>query len=206
MWLFGDFCSVCGARAHGICRSCVAGLSSGKAPPLLGIARATVLCDYDGVGAKLVQAIKYQNRRQGLSVLVDALGAALLSRSEVGFDLIVAVPAHPRRFRKRGYHVPDLMAERLSKALAVPVQNPLTRVDDGCQLGRGRSERTAVEFRAVSRVPERVLLVDDVVTTGATAVACSVALGLAGARHVEFVALASTPPNYANRALEQTNL
>ncbi len=190
MWLLDSSCSVCHAPANGICGSCVDALADPVVPPLLGFARTTVLCSYEGVGADLVRSIKYRNRRQGLSALITALSTSLTRE----VDAIVPVPAQPTRRRERGYHVPDLMAARLSKRLKVPVVQPLVRVDDGSQQGRDRTQRQAVEFRASGVVPERVLLVDDVVTTGATAVACGITLGLAGSRYVEFVALAATPP------------
>lgn len=190
MWLLDSSCSVCQSPANGICGSCVETLEPATVPPLLGFAGATALFSYEGVGADLIRAIKYRNRRQGLSALVAALAGSL--SDEV--DAIVAVPGQATRRRERGYHVPDLMAAGLSKRLSVPVISPLMRVDDGSQQDRTRAERQAVEFRASSMVPERILLVDDVVTTGATAVACGITLGLAGARSVELVALAATPP------------
>ncbi len=190
---FGDSCTVCGASARGICQACVHRLSTAQVPPLLGIDQATVLCSYEAVGAKVVQAIKYQNRRQGLGTLVTALAMSLWGE----FDAIVAVPAQRARLRKRGYDIPQLMAKQLSRQLDVPVLQPLVRIDDGSQRSRGRLERRAVQFRAMSRVPERILLVDDVLTTGATAVACAAALRLAGAHNIAFVALASTPPKTA---------
>lgn len=194
MWLLDSSCSVCHAPANGICGDCVESLADPVIPPLLGLAKATVLCSYEGVGADLVRAIKYRNRRQGLSALINALAPSLTHE----VDAIVAVPSQPTRRRERGYHVPDLMAARLSKRLKVPVVSPLLRVDDGSQHARGREDRKAVEFRASGEVPERILLVDDVVTTGSTAVACGITLGLAGARYVELVALASTPPTARN--------
>ena len=198
MWLFGNTCSVCDRPANGICKPCVNALEPAVVPPLLGFADAMVLCSYEGVGADLVRSIKFRNRRQALSALTKALSTSLAKN----LDAIVAVPAQSARLRERGFHVPDLMASRLSKQLSFPVIKPLVRVDEGSQQGRDRAERQAVEFRATSTVPERILLVDDVVTTGATAVACSVTLGLAGARHVELAALAATPPvqNYERTA------
>lgn len=198
MWLFQNTCVVCNEPASGVCGACVDQLAPPEVPPLLAVDTATVLCSYEGVGAELVTAIKYENRRQALSPLVDALAATLHSN----FDAVVAVPSHPVRRRERGFDVPELIAKRLSKRLGVPVARPLTRVDNGAQQGRGRAERQGVEFRASDRVPERILLVDDVVTTGATAVACALTLGLAGARSTSFVALAATPaPNAATPAL-----
>ena len=188
--LFGSECVVCGVAANGICGTCVDRLEPPVVPPLLAIDDAVVLCSYSGIGAELVTAVKYHNKRLALSPLCDALAGGLSSE----FDAIVAVPADPSRRRERGFHVPELIAKRLSRRIEVPVVEPLTRADSGSQQGRSREERAAVEFRASGRVPERVLLVADVVTTGATAVACALTLGLAGARHISFVALAATPP------------
>lgn len=199
MWLLGETCSVCHEPANGICRLCVQKLDDPIVPPLLGFVGATVLCSYEGVGADLVRAIKYRNQRQGLGALVAALAQSLTGE----VDAIVPVPAQPTRLRERGYHVPDLMAAGLSKRLKVPVVQPLVRVDDGSQSDRDRQQRQAVEFRTIERVPESVLLVDDVVTTGATAVACGITLGLAGARQVELVALAATPPFRAGERLSK---
>ena len=189
MWLFQSTCVVCESSANGVCERCVDSLEPAEVPQLLAVRSATVLCSYEGVGAELVTAIKYQNKRQALTPLCDALAASL----PTDFDAIVAVPANPARRRERGFDVPELIAKRLSKRMGIPVMTPLHRADDGSQQGRGKAERQGVEFRAAERVPERVLLVDDVITTGATAVACAITLGLAGARSISFVALAATP-------------
>ena len=189
MWLFESSCVVCHAPANGVCAVCVDRLLPPAVPPLLGIDQATVLCGYEGTGAELVTAVKFRNRRYVLTPLVDALVPSLTSE----YDTIVSVPGNAMRVRERGFDLPALIAKRLSRRLGVPISTPLSRVDGGSQIDRGRLERQGVEFRATDRVPERVLLVDDVITTGATAVACAVTLGLAGARSTSFVALAATP-------------
>ncbi|MFT7473477.1 MAG: putative amidophosphoribosyltransferase [Verrucomicrobiales bacterium] len=189
MWLFESLCVVCHAPANGVCDICVDRLLAPAVPPLLGIEQSTVLCRYEGTGAELVTAVKFRNRRYVLTPLVDALVPSLNRE----YDTIVSVPGNVARVRERGFDLPALIAKRISRRLGVPISTPLSRVDDGSQLGRGRVQRQGVEFRALSRVPERVLLVDDVITTGATAVACAITLGLAGARSTSFVALAATP-------------
>jgi len=102
MWLFESTCVVCGDQANGVCDSCVSQLESPIVPPLLAVESATVLCSYEGIGAELVTAIKYRNRRQALTPLCDALATTLPS----DFDAIVAVPANPSRRRERGFDVP----------------------------------------------------------------------------------------------------
>ena len=180
---------VCAARARGICGRCKSRLTPPVVPPLLAIESTAVLCSYEGVGADLIRAVKYQNRRQAIAPMIDALLPSL------GFDVdaIVAVPSNPQRVRERGYDLTATLARRISGAIEVPVIDPLVRVTADSQLGQGRQARQEVEFRATGAVPERILLVDDVITTGATAIACAITLGLAGARSTNFVALAATP-------------
>ena len=115
----------------------------------------------------------------------------------IGYDLIVPVPASGKR---RGYNVPERMAQPLAYALGLPLlPKALCRVRAGRhQAGLSLDERlanAAGAFRA--QEPElvegkRVLLVDDVITTGATAAACAQALLDAGAHSVFAVAMAVT--------------
>jgi ComF family protein len=189
MWLFEDSCVICDAAANGICSSCVDQLVTAEPPRLLDISSVTALFSYEGVGAQLLQALKFKNRRAVLGTLVDALCESL----PTDVDAIVAVPGHPVRVRERGVDLPAVMARRISRRLDIPTAEPLLRIDDGSQTTRDRSERLSIEFRAVRSAPHRMLLVDDVVTTGATAVACADALRLAGSASVSFAALAATP-------------
>lgn len=189
VWLVGSECVVCGAPARGVCHGCTERLEPPNVPPLLAVDRIAVLCSYEGVGAELVRAVKYQNRRQAIAPMIDALVPSLPTDA----DAIVAVPSEPSRIRERGYDLTGVLAKRIGAKLDVPVIAPLERVSRRAQTGTSRHERQTVEFRAVNAVPERLILVDDVVTTGSTAIACAVSLGLAGARSTSFVALAATP-------------
>jgi len=189
MWLLEDACVICDAPANGVCDACVQQLVAADVPPLLSIEGATALFSYEGVGSELLQALKYKNRRSALGPLVDALAQSL----SPDVDAIVAVPGNPARVRERGVDIPAVMARRLSRRLDVPTAKPILRVDEGSQTHRDRFERLSIEFRSVCSSPSRVLLVDDVVTTGATAVACADALRVAGASVISFTALAATP-------------
>ena len=151
---------------------------------------AVALCSYEGVGAELIRVIKYRNRRQPIGPMVEALAPSLSH----DIDVVVAVPSAPERIRERGFDLTGALAKRLARKLQVEVANPLERVSKRAQIGAGRTERENIAFRTRCPVAGRVLLVDDVVTTGATALACAVALGAGGADAVSFVALAATPP------------
>lgn len=156
------------------------------------IDRVVALFGYHDLGSELLVQLKFRNRRQALRPLTRALVSALKSQE---FDAIVPVPGHSGRLRSRGYDLPNLVARRLAAGLDVAVASRLCRVDDGSQIGRSRQDRLAgARFVNNGSCRGRVLLVDDVVTTGATARACAVALRSAGATAVDLAVLAATPP------------
>ena len=116
--------------------------------------------------------------------------------ARLGYDCIVPVPASSRR---RGYNVPERMAQPLAEALDLPLETktlgPARRKDR--QAGLPFEQRLA-NVAGAFRVQDpdliegrRVLLVDDVITTGATAAACTQALLAAGAESVFAIALAT---------------
>lgn len=195
MWLFESTCVICEVPANGICEQCANDLTSADVAPLLSIDRVTALFSYEGPGITVLQALKFGNQRHVLGPLVDALATTL----SADVDAIVAVPGHPQRVRERGVDIPAVMARRLSRRLGVPIAQPLLRVDSGSQKDRAREERLSIEFRPTRSAPASVLLVDDVVTTGATAVACASALMVAGTRSISFAALAATPHKHLTR-------
>jgi len=162
-------------------------------PPPFERARAPFA--YGGAIAEAVSRFKYGRApwiAAPLSRLV--LAAACLDRP---LDAVAPVPLHPRRLRERGFNQAALIASRVSRGLGLPLDtSSLSRiVDTPPQAGGGREERLrglAGAFRAEpGRLRgARVLLVDDVITTGATARAASAVLVSAGARSVEVLAVA----------------
>lgn len=149
---------------------------------------------YDGVGRRLVAALKF-----GRLPVVAELGAALIAdQAPAGWleAVLVPVPAAPLRARRRGFDPAWELASTLvgqTGAAAAPV---LRRRDRRHQRGRSRAERLTRPPRvdAVAGAPRRALLIDDVVTTGATIDACARALRLAGSLEVRALALAAVPP------------
>jgi ComF family protein len=142
---------------------------------------------YDERAALVVQALKYGER----PALAGALGqviAAALPPSDAP-DLILAVPLHPARARERGYNQAGLLAEAVARARGVPrLERGLQRVrptQAQARLGpvqRRRNVSGAFRVLDPDRLRgRRVLVVDDVLTTGSTLEACLEALRAAGA-------------------------
>jgi ComF family protein len=110
-------------------------------------------------------------------------------------DLVTSVPIALLRRLRRGYNQAELLARRLAHQLDVDYTTTLRRRHGTAQLGRSRSARLrlrAAAFRPRRALAGSVLLVDDVLTTGATATACTHALLAAGADAVEVLTLART--------------
>jgi ComF family protein len=109
--------------------------------------------------------------------------------------VLVPVPLHPAKKRARGYNQSELLALELGKLTGWPVVRGLERIKNTrSQVGLSANERAdnvaeAFEWRG-GDVPERVLLVDDVCTTGATLTACALALRARGCEHVYAVTVA----------------
>lgn len=149
---------------------------------------------------KLIHALKYSGRKEIGKMLGELYGTIL---SESGFmhdvDIIVPVPLHPARQRKRGYNQSEYIAYGLSEATKVAVKNNIIRriEQTDSQTKRGRYERWE-NVKGLFFVPEpqevrgkHILVVDDVITTGSTMEACVNALHEAGEVKVSIVALAA---------------
>jgi ComF family protein len=145
---------------------------------------------FDGPARRAVHRLKFSGWRP----VAEALGAAMAEAWEGRADVLTWVPLTRRRRADRGFDQALALARVVGRRLDAPVLPLLRRVSDGGQQARrgGRERRVAVRgaFAARGRAPARVLLVDDVLTTGATAAACAEALARAGAREVSVLTAA----------------
>jgi predicted amidophosphoribosyltransferase len=187
-------CPVCRRPGRAPCAACAA-----KLPPPPAGAPVPVVFAFDGVGRTLLSALKYRNGRAAVAGLGAAV-ARLVTNEQV--DAVTWAPTSRRRRRARGYDQAELVARVVARRLGVPCVALLERLPGIPQTGRTRAERLEGPpvFRVRRRPPARVLLVDDVVTTGATLRAAARALRSAGAGHVVPVAVAATPSQAGNRA------
>ncbi len=154
---------------------------------------------YEGTLRVAVHALKFSGRRRAAARLAELmLESEAVARLVATSDVLVAVPLHPRRLRERGFNQAALLAQELAARADRPCcpDALVRRLDTAPQAGltaaeRRRNVRTAFAVRRKASIHGRtVTLVDDVVTTGATALACGRELLAAGAREVRLVSVA----------------
>ncbi|MBX0329365.1 ComF family protein [Oscillochloris sp. ZM17-4] len=194
--LFPDRCLACGRAGALLCARCRSGLRPypPEAPPD-GLDGVAVACLYDSVVRKAIHRMKYGRMRRAAAPLGDLLADHLLANPQPA-DALMAVPLHAGRLAERGFNQSEELAARIARRSGLPLVPGLLRCrDTGHQASLGRRARRAnIEAAFVWAVhappPARVLLVDDVLTTGATLAACADALRAAGTREVRAVAIA----------------
>ncbi len=156
----------------------------------LPIARCVVLLRFDEASERAIYALKYANNRAVGKVLARQLAEMLSSN----FDLVTPVPSDGATRRRRGYNQAQIIAQTVAGQLNVPYSNLLMRTTHIPQVGKNRTERLAQikgNFRTYYDLTDlRILLVDDVTTTGATLGECARVLRQAGAKTVSSAVLA----------------
>lgn len=156
--------------------------------------RSAVL--FDGVLREAVHRLKYASARNLADPLAEMM-AQFWYQTPLPADVLMPVPLHPHRERERGYNQSMLLAQALGRRIGLAVlPNALVRcrntVSQTTLNARERRANVAEAFECVSEAVrgKRVLLIDDVCTTGATLEACSVALRQGGALSVWALTLA----------------
>ena len=183
------YCRICAEpNVRALCRWC-----SGIAPAFDGL-RAPYLME--GCIREAVHALKYRGVRAAAPQLAELLADFLESHSIPGEEF-VPVNLHSRRLRERGYNQSELLAKELSKRTGLPTNaGVLMRIkDSGPQVRTAsreqRRENVSGSFQCKGDMTgRRLILIDDVATTGSTLSACAAALKAAGAASVWALVLA----------------
>lgn len=200
-------CAGCGTEGPALCDECAPafdirlsaepgvpiGLPADIPAPLLQLEWCA---PFTGTTRRALHALKYTGERR-IAPYVGAAVARRWARAGAAGDVFVPVPASPDRVRDRGYDQAALIATEAGRRLGLPVLHALERTRaTTAQFDLDRGERAANLDRAF-RVPELaradvvgrwIVLVDDVVTTGATLASCATALIDAGAAAVSAIA------------------
>jgi predicted amidophosphoribosyltransferase len=183
--MFQTRCAGCDAPGDAICTTCRFALVGPRPRPSAHGIRAAV--PFTGRARKVVLGLKYRNRRQVARHLAGLVVNAIV---------VTWAPTSAARRRDRGFDQGELLARTVARQLGLPCRRLLERTGpSAAQTGRSRAERLhGPGFTARPGLDgRRIIVIDDVVTTGSTLAAAGAALRHAGAAEVLMFAVASTP-------------
>ena len=212
--VFPRTCAGCGREGGYLCDECEAAIPRLEPPQcrLCSASSRSSLCAWcqsvnqpfngitapyrwTGVVQELVYSLKYRNVRASAPRLARLMSAHLAETS-ISPDIITPVPLHLSRERERGYNQSELLAMGISKSTGIPIANGLlarvrnTPPQVSMSTPEERRRNVVGAFECVGDAAgKRVLLVDDVVTTGATVAECSAQLRQAGAASIWVLSL-----------------
>ena len=185
--LVPPLCAACGRTCRpeaALCTRCSRRLA--EADPLEGIGapgidRAWSSAPHEGIARDLVTALKFRRLLPVAELIADRI--QWLAPGTMLSGTIVPVPTAPLRSALRGFDPAAEIAQSLADQTKLPLQTCLIRRGGGRQVGKRRAERIGhpPHIQASGQVPRSVLLIDDVLTTGATLSSCARALRAAGA-------------------------
>ncbi len=193
--IFVERCAGCGTRGPVLCRPCRFALlgQASSCPP--GVLAAV---PFTGRPRDVLLGLKYANRRPVARHLGGLLAKRLVAagiRPGTDVDIVTWAPTTRQRRHRRGFDQAELLARTVARHLGLPCRRLLTREGEGAQTGRSRVDRLSnPAFRAAPSVAgRRILVIDDVATTGATLRRAAGVLDEAGASNVICAAMAATP-------------
>lgn len=207
--LYPPRCRLCGALCgweEETCHTCREQLPQAgdffREPEVFGCRELLWCARYEGVFRRGMEQLKFEGVRESLPLFGGMLAAAVRQSGLLpGLTAVTYVPMPPERERHRGYNQSRLLAEQLAKELGLPLREGVLARDGRAtaHAAEGRAARIALaqeSYRASSRrLPpgEHILLIDDIITTGATIEKCAGLLKAQGAGTVTAAAVLRTP-------------
>lgn len=204
--LFPDRCAGCGHIGALICPACRAALAPYPQKPH-GLPASLDLTHiafiFEGTLRTIVHEFKYRPLRR-LAIPLGTLLAASLRSTMPPIDTILPIPLHAERLAQRGFNQAEALAAEVARQTKLPLlTNRLQRIRATEQQAHltARERRTNMHqafcWHGPAKPPRRILLIDDVITTGATMGACAETLRAAGAEAIYGLALARSHHDHA---------
>lgn len=208
-----QICLGCGTEGSVLCETCIglyhepiqsrcAGCHSlsdefricSKCRSWLPLSKVYICGNYEGVGKQLVKSLKFEQKRQSSEPISEIMSKLLLKINKN--SILCPVPTAPKRVRERGFDHALLTSKNLSSLTGLETKTLLTRKSNTRQLGSSRKQRISQvmdEFELVKGaeiLDKEIIIVDDVMTTGATLSAVAQILKKAGAKSVSAIIFA----------------
>ncbi len=210
--IYPPLCLICENRldedAREICLECLSDFKllgavheNFSVPGTIYISKAWPLFDFDRSFQQLIHHLKYSRRRKPIAVVLDHYESQILRQlPENKIDLIISIPLHPLKLRERGYNQVEDMSRWLAQKLQATVGDHLVKrvkytTSQTKLSAHDRAENVQNAFGLTDETALKdmhILLVDDVLTTGATANALAQLLAKSGAKRIDLITL-STP-------------
>lgn len=178
-------CLLCNREPRLLCADCYP-----RALPPLAPGSINAVTSYDDIGKELIRRFKFAGDQEAGRLCARYMAEMV---KPTDFDVVTAATTTPARRRQRGYDQAELLAKWVAKRLGLPYTRSLVRVKNVHQIGQNREQRLAQSqglYVVTRKLEGRVLLIDDVTTTGATLRSAAKSLLATGAREVECLAFA----------------
>lgn len=204
--LFPPRCVFCGdllerdETERGICGKCASqiGLARRNSKAIQLVDRVIWALDYEGLVREALHDYKFNGHRDKAAPFANAMTGVVLNWEDPVFDLVTYVPTNRTNLRRRGFHHTALLAGEVGRRLELPVTETMVKIrETKAMFGLQPAERRANILGAIGLICDpallrgkRVLLVEDIITTGATVSECARVLKEAGVTHLSVVALA----------------